>query len=45
MVKTQNGEENLVLLKTLLMGNREIEQSEFRDTEEVFARLDEAEPE
>jgi prevent-host-death family protein len=33
-------EETLVLLKTLALGNREIEQGKFRDVEQVFAELD-----
>lgn len=35
-------EETLALLKILALGNREIEQGKFRDAEEVFAELDEA---
>lgn len=35
-------EETLALLKLLAMGNREIEQGKFRDAEEVFAELDQA---
>jgi len=34
-------EETLALLKILTLGNREIEQGKFRDTEDVFAELDE----
>lgn len=34
-------EETLALLKILALGNREIEQGKFRDTEDVFAELDE----
>ena len=33
--------ETLALLKILALGNREIEQGKFRDTEDVFAELDE----
>ena len=33
-------EETLALLKILALGNREIEQGKFRDTEDVFADLD-----
>ena len=33
-------EETLALLKILALGNREIEQSKFRDVEEVFTELD-----
>jgi prevent-host-death family protein len=35
-------EETLALLKILALGNREIEQSKFRDVEDVFAELDKA---
>lgn len=34
-------EETLAMLTILALGNREIELGEFRDTEEVFAGLDE----
>ena len=33
-------EETLALLKTLALGNREIEQGKFRDAEEVFTEID-----
>ena len=33
-------EETLGLLKTLALGNREIEQGQFRDAEEVFTEID-----
>ena len=33
-------EETLALLKILAMGNRNIEQGRFRDSEEIFAELD-----
>ena len=33
-------EQTLALLKLLAMGNREIEQGQFRSAEEVFAELD-----
>ena len=36
-------EETLALLKTLALGNREIEQGQFRSAAEVFADLDDAE--
>ena len=35
-------EETLALLKILALGNREIEQSKFRNVEDVFAELDKA---
>ncbi|MFZ6767742.1 type II toxin-antitoxin system Phd/YefM family antitoxin [Undibacterium sp. Di26W] len=35
-------EETLALLKMLALGNREIEQGQFRDAEDVFAELDKA---
>ena len=35
-------EETLALLKILALGNREIEQGKFRDAEDVFAELDNA---
>lgn len=35
-------EETLALLKILALGNREIEQGKFRDAEDVFAELDQA---
>ena len=35
-------EETLALLKILALGNREIEQSKFREVEDVFAELDKA---
>nr|WP_315496665.1 type II toxin-antitoxin system Phd/YefM family antitoxin [uncultured Rhodoferax sp.] len=41
----QEREETLALLKVLAMGNREIEQGKFSDAEDVFARLDAADPE
>lgn len=36
-------EATLALLKILALGNREIEQGKYRDAEDVFAELDEAE--
>ena len=36
----EEGEETLALLKTLALGNREIEQGKFRDAEEVFTEID-----
>ncbi len=36
-------EETLALLKILALGNREIEQGQFRSAAEVFADLDDAE--
>lgn len=35
-------EETLALLKILALGNREIEQGKFRNVEDVFAELDQA---
>lgn len=35
-------EETLALLKILALGNHEIEQGKFRDAEDVFAELDQA---
>ncbi|MGW8464273.1 type II toxin-antitoxin system Phd/YefM family antitoxin [Pseudomonas sp. GL-B-19] len=35
-------EDTMALLKLLAMGNREIEEGKFRDAEDVFAELDEA---
>jgi len=35
-------EEALAMLKILALGNREIEQGKFRDVEDVFAELDQA---
>ena len=35
-------EETLALLKILALGNREIEQGKFRDVEDVFSELDQA---
>lgn len=35
-------EETLALLKILALGNHEIEQGKFRDAEDVFADLDQA---
>lgn len=35
--------ETLAMLKVLALGNREIEQGKFRDVEDVFAELDQAE--
>ncbi len=38
-------EETFALLKILAMGNRDIEQGRFRDSEEIFAELDLDQPE
>lgn len=35
--------ETLAMLKVLALGNREIEQGKFRDVEDLFAELDQAE--
>lgn len=35
-------QDTMALLKLLALGNREIEEGEFRDAEDVFAELDEA---
>ena len=35
-------EETLAMLKVLALGNREIAQGKFRDVEDVFAELDQA---
>ncbi|MFC5473396.1 type II toxin-antitoxin system Phd/YefM family antitoxin [Paraherbaspirillum soli] len=35
-------EQTLALLKILALGNREIEQGKFRDVDDVFAELDQA---
>jgi PHD/YefM family antitoxin component YafN of YafNO toxin-antitoxin module len=44
-VKSYEERENtLALLKLLALGNREIEQGQFRDAEDVFASLDAADP-
>lgn len=37
-------EEMLALLKVLALGNRDIEQGRFRSAEDVFAELDQADP-
>ncbi|CAI8885694.1 MULTISPECIES: type II toxin-antitoxin system Phd/YefM family antitoxin [Pseudomonas] len=35
-------EETMALLKILALGNREIDEGQFRDAEDVFAELDQA---
>lgn len=43
-VKSFEEQENtLALLKILALGNREIEQGQFRDAEDVFATLEQSE--
>ncbi len=39
LVATPNGENTMSLLKLLALGNRELEQGQFRDAEAVFASL------
>ena len=36
-------EQTLALLKLLALGNKEIKQGKFRDVEDIFNKLDEAE--
>jgi len=40
----QSHEDTLALLKVLALGQRDIEQGQFRDAEDVFASIDQMDP-